>query len=113
MEPSLSRPLSWSSVALRLFGKARCGAPTDSLLLLLYIGLVALFDWKYGANYAYLNDKPGTKSLLSLLGPWPFYVFAAGAVALALFLLLWLPTRPRTEPGRIEKPARQVAAMTG
>jgi len=79
----------------------------------LYIGLVALFDWKYGANYAYLNDKPGTKSLLSLLGPWPFYVFAAGAVALALFLLLWLPTRPRKEPGRIEKPARQVAAMTG
>jgi hypothetical integral membrane protein (TIGR02206 family) len=79
----------------------------------LYIGLVGLFDWKYGANYAYLNQKPGTGSLLSLLGPWPFYVFAAGFVALAFFLLLWLPARPRSQPNRMENPTREAAAMTG
>jgi hypothetical integral membrane protein (TIGR02206 family) len=62
----------------------------------LYIGLVGLFDWKYGANYAYLDHKPGTGTLLSLFGPWPCYFFAAGAVALALFWLLWLPARPVT-----------------
>jgi len=78
----------------------------------LYIGLVCLFDWKYGANYAYLSHKPGTGTLLSLLGPWPFYVFAAGAVALALFLLLWLPARPRGKPGRLKIPAREVAALS-
>jgi len=79
----------------------------------LYIGLVALFDWKYGANYAYLNQKPGTGSLLSLLGPWPFYVVAAGGVALAFFLLLWLPARPRSQPNRMGTPVREAAAMTG
>lgn len=62
----------------------------------LYIGLVQIFDSQTGANYAYLNKKPGTGTLLNLLGPKPYYVFAAGAVALLLFWLLWLPARPRS-----------------
>lgn len=66
----------------------------------LYIGLVQIFDWRFGANYAYLNAKPGVGSALDLLGPWPYYVFAAGAVALLLFWLLWLPVRPRMGTGQ-------------
>ena len=60
-----------------------------------YCALVGLFDWKFGANYAYLRTKPGANSVLSLLGPWPFYLVWAFPVALALFWLLWLPARPR------------------
>jgi hypothetical integral membrane protein (TIGR02206 family) len=63
-------------------------------LLLIYGAVVALFDWRFGANYAYMNQKPGTGSLLSLLGPWPYYNFGVAAVALLLFWLLWLPARP-------------------
>ena len=64
----------------------------------LYIGLIGLYDWHSGANFAYLRRKPGTGTLLSLLGPWPYYLFAGFAVALFLFWLLWLPTRSRTAP---------------
>jgi hypothetical integral membrane protein (TIGR02206 family) len=77
---------------------------------LLYCGLVGLFDWKYGANYAYLRTKPGTGSVLSLLGPWPFYILWAFPVALTLFWLLWLPARPRNKAvrppvtGPVERP---------
>lgn len=61
---------------------------------LAYCALVGLFDWKFGANYAYLCTKPGANSVLSLLGPWPFYLIWAFPVALGLFWLLWLPARP-------------------
>jgi hypothetical integral membrane protein (TIGR02206 family) len=76
----------------------------------LYIGLVQIFDWRYGANYAYLNKKPGVGTLLDLFGPRPYYVFAAGAVALLLFWLLWIPARPRGRVHEEEERARQVAA---
>jgi hypothetical integral membrane protein (TIGR02206 family) len=80
---------------------------------LLYCGLVGLFDWKSGANFAYLRTKPGASSVLSLLGPWPFYLLWEFPVALTLFWLLWLPARPSAKPSRIEEPARRVAAITG
>lgn len=76
----------------------------------LYIGLVQIFDWKYGANYAYLNAKPGVGTLLDLLGPRPYYVFAAGAVALLLFWLLWLPARPRITTRRPEESGQSPGA---
>ena len=39
-----------------------------------------------GGNYMYLSYKPAHNSLLSLMGPWPWYI--AGGVALGLALLL-------------------------
>jgi hypothetical integral membrane protein (TIGR02206 family) len=63
--------------------------------LLLYMALIGLFDWKYQVNYSFLCRKPASTTLLTFLGPWPYYLVGAGVVGLALFWLLWLPVRPR------------------
>jgi hypothetical integral membrane protein (TIGR02206 family) len=60
-----------------------------------YTGLVGLFDVFADANYMYLARIPGRASLLSVLGPWPWYIVSAAAVAAALFLMLDAPFRLR------------------
>ena len=62
-------------------------------LIAAYSAAVGVFDTASGANYMYLRYKPHNASLLDLLGPWPWYLAGAAAVALALFCLLWLPAR--------------------
>jgi hypothetical integral membrane protein (TIGR02206 family) len=42
-------------------------------------------------NYMFLREPPETGSLLDLMGPWPWYIASAAALALALF---WLLDRP-------------------
>ena len=58
-----------------------------------YALLLAAFDWATGSNYMYLAAPPERTTLLSVLGPWPWYLFGAGAVALVLVMLLELPFR--------------------
>ena len=65
-------------------------------LFAVYALLTGIFDWLTGANYAYLRGKPGHFTAYNWLGPWPFYILSAAALALALFWLLWLPVRPVT-----------------
>jgi hypothetical integral membrane protein (TIGR02206 family) len=44
-----------------------------------------------GGNYMYLRHAPGARSLLDVIGPWPWYIVAATALALVLFAILDLP----------------------
>ena len=56
-----------------------------------YMAFVTVINLLIGSNYMYTLHKPGTASLLDTLGPWPWYLFFAEFVALALFVLLYLP----------------------
>jgi hypothetical integral membrane protein (TIGR02206 family) len=56
-----------------------------------YTAFVGGFDWLTGANYMFLAALPRTASLLSLLGPWPWYIVSATGVAIVLFLVLDAP----------------------
>ena len=79
--------------ALRAFG-------WTALLLLVDAGV----DSVTGANYLYLRHAPGSRSLLDLMGPWPWYVLSASLVTLLAFLLLELPFR---RPARARRPTRR------
>ena len=56
-----------------------------------YAAFVGAFDWLTGSNYMFLAAPPENPSLLSVLAPWPWYLFTATAVAFALLVVLDLP----------------------
>jgi hypothetical integral membrane protein (TIGR02206 family) len=58
-----------------------------------YALVVGVFDWATGANYMYLAAPPDRATLLSLLGPWPWYLVGAAVIAFVLLVLLDLPFR--------------------
>lgn len=60
-------------------------------ITLAYTGVVGVVDAVTGGNYMYLRKPPGSWSLLSVLGPWPWYLCSAAGVAVVLFTLLDLP----------------------
>jgi len=75
--------------------------------LLAYACAVGTVNAITGANYMYLCRKPRGASLLDQLGPWPWYLIPAAAVALGFFWLLWLPARPAwVTPEKGAAPAR-------
>jgi hypothetical integral membrane protein (TIGR02206 family) len=63
-------------------------------LCVLYAVLTGIFDWLFGANYAYLRGKPESFTTYNWMGPWPWYLISLAWLAAALFWLLWLPVRP-------------------
>jgi hypothetical integral membrane protein (TIGR02206 family) len=64
-----------------------------------YTAFVGIFDWLTGSNYMFLAAVPEHGSLLSLLGPWPWYIVSAAAVALVLLLVLDAPFHGRRLSG--------------
>jgi hypothetical integral membrane protein (TIGR02206 family) len=69
------------------------------VISLVYTAFVGAIDAVTGGNYMYLRKPPGEWTLLRLLGPWPWYIGSAAAVALVLFTLLdvpWWASRRRT-----------------
>ena len=57
------------------------------------------FDVALDVNYGYLVAKPGSGSLLDLLGPWPVYLVAALAILLAGWALMTWPWVARDGSG--------------
>jgi hypothetical integral membrane protein (TIGR02206 family) len=72
-------------------------------------------DWRWGANYLYLREKPGAASLMDWLGPWPWYLLSLVPVALLLMALwnspFWLADRHAARGSR--RPAARAGHATG
>ncbi|MGZ6921285.1 MAG: YwaF family protein [Oryzihumus sp.] len=60
-----------------------------------WTALVGVFDWLTGSNYMFLAAVPEHASLLSVLGPGPWYILSAAGVALVMLLVLDAPFRLR------------------
>jgi hypothetical integral membrane protein (TIGR02206 family) len=58
-----------------------------------YTAVIGLFDWVTDSNYMFLRAVPRHTSLLSLLGPWPWYILNGAGIALVLLLILDAPFR--------------------
>jgi len=67
------------------------------LITVAYAAAIGLFNWLTGSNYMYLAAPPENPSLLSLLGPWPWYILSAAGVAIVLFAVLDAPFRGARE----------------
>jgi hypothetical integral membrane protein (TIGR02206 family) len=80
--------------ALRPNAVARAYAITAAFALLAAAGTIVT-----GGNYMFLRRKPAHGSLLDVMGPWPVYILAAGALGLILFLALAAIARRQPPPG--------------
>jgi hypothetical integral membrane protein (TIGR02206 family) len=85
--------------AIYLVGGLRCrprrrAVPRIFVITLAYAAGVGGFDAATGANYLFLRAKPATGSLLSVLGPWPWYIGGAAALAFVVLVVLDAPFWP-------------------
>jgi hypothetical integral membrane protein (TIGR02206 family) len=64
--------------------------------------IAGIADLLTGGDYMFLARPPASPTLLSLLGPWPWYLAGAAVLALVLVALLELPFRWQR---RFPKPA--------
>jgi hypothetical integral membrane protein (TIGR02206 family) len=92
------------AVSMLVFGRVvtlRGGAVWRAYAYLLtYACTLALINQLTGSNYMYLCRKPRGSSALDAFGPWPFYLLAAAALALAFFWVLWLAA-PKETPKKL------------
>jgi hypothetical integral membrane protein (TIGR02206 family) len=57
----------------------------------IYMGIIFIINNTIGSDYLFVNGKPSTPSLLSLLPAWPYYIIFMELIGVATFLLLYLP----------------------
>jgi hypothetical integral membrane protein (TIGR02206 family) len=77
-------------VGLRITPR-RGAVPRVVALTLALVALDAGVNLITGGNYMYLRYPPGVANLLDLMGPWPWYIFAAAGLAVVIFFCLDLP----------------------
>jgi hypothetical integral membrane protein (TIGR02206 family) len=77
---------------LRLYPRAGAAWRVFGITLA-FTALAGAGDLITGGNYMYLRSKPVHASLLSVLGPWPWYIAGGAAVGLAMLLLVAAVTR--------------------
>ncbi len=56
-----------------------------------YLVFIIVVNLLTNGNYLFICHKPETASLMSYLGPWPWYILSLEGVALLSFLILYLP----------------------
>lgn len=78
------------TAALRVRPSWRLFGSTIGLTIGWMVAVMA-FNVTTGTNYGYLNGKPGSGSLLDLLGPWPWYVVSEVVLVSAVWALITLP----------------------
>ena len=61
------------------------------IFLNVLLPIIYVINTMTGGNYMFLSRKPETASPLDYLGPHPWYLLSMEAVALIIFLLLYLP----------------------
>jgi hypothetical integral membrane protein (TIGR02206 family) len=64
-----------------------------------YAAVIAVIDWTAGENFLYLRAKPSQPSILDVMGPWPWYILTADALAWLIFRALMIPFETRPGPG--------------
>jgi hypothetical integral membrane protein (TIGR02206 family) len=70
------------------------------LLTVAFAVLVGLIDLATGGNYMYLRRVPASGTLLSVMGPWPWYIVTGAVVTLVVLVILDVPFR-RSFPTRL------------
>ncbi len=71
----------------------RGSVPRIFAITVAYAAVVGVIDALTGGNYMFLRAVPAHASLLSVLGPWPWYIASAAGVALVLLAVLDAPFR--------------------
>lgn len=101
-------------VGLRIVPRRRAVARVYGITAA-YTAFVGAVDAATGGNYMFLRSPPGEWTLLRLLGPWPWYVVAAAAVALVLLVALDMPfwAARRRNDGSRPPDARSAEVTTG
>ena len=69
-------------------------------ITLVWLVSVFAFNELAGTNYGYVNDKPGTATILDYLGPWPWYVAVEIALVAVVWALMTLPWQSRHRADR-------------
>jgi hypothetical integral membrane protein (TIGR02206 family) len=81
------RPTFWSVIKLFVF-------------LNLLLPLIIYINKLVGANYMFLSHKPIHKSLLDVLGPYPWYILSMEGLLITLSLIVWWIFRERVLKSR-------------
>jgi len=84
-------------------------------ITLAFAAAVGIADLVTGGNYMYLRTRPVHNSLLSVMGPWPWYIASTAVLALAMLVVLQLlaDVVRRADPRSLAGSDRQLATPVG